>query len=668
MRTITKLIVSFIAFLAFLPTYAQEPAELSADSLLQLSKGKIYNDPDLAAEYAKLAVKKARATDSASTETLGLIYLGVISEIQADYDAGFEYLNRAREIARENNLNDREGLALINLGNIHFRLKNFDFSIRYFLDANHLFRLSGNDRYTAAVLNNLAILYEEYKEYDKALTYLDSAEVLFKNLGKDVDLTRIMEARARVFTFTDQPEKAIPLLDSIMSVNLKDSSSYDLSLNYFNYGRAQLAIGDTSKAIENFEMALDHFEEMGMLREIGETNIEIGSILSERGENQRALKYVQAGIEKFKETNDIKRLQHAFNVQGEIQIALGLKDDALQSYELANQWDDTLSEQNFEQMKDRLQITQNSIRQREELFETQVANRVLEEKAESRTNWLTIISILLAVSLILGVWLFNSLRQKQKYLSTLKSLNEKIAHQNEELEELNEVKNRMFSIIGHDLRSPLASLHGSLQLINAGKMTEEEKSMMLTSLSEAVTHTRVTIDNLFHWAREEMNGASMKKKVFDLSDVIEDTLPLYDYMMKQKGIHFNHSCEESLPVFADRDQLRFVLRNLVHNAFKFTPHGGSVEVTCSKSEKGSDTVVEVRDTGVGIPKRNLEALQSGVDLLSSRGTQKEIGSGLGLKMSFLFMEQNDGNLEVESSEGSGTVFRIVLPAASEAKS
>jgi len=647
--------------------YSQSSTELSADSLLKLSQQQIYKDPDLAAEYAMKAVEIAQQNEEPSQEALGYIFLGVIGEIQADYEKGFDYLNKARDVAREHDLPHREGLAVMNMGNLHFRLENFDFAIRYFMDANRIFQSSGNQKFTGAVLNNLAIIYEEYEDYENALQYLDSAEAIYLKLEGDVDERRISESRARIFTFMGEPERAIPILESNLKANQRDSLNFDLSLNYFNYGKAELALGDTVAGLRDYRKALELFDDLGMHRESGESNREISKLLSKSEQYASALEHMKAAIDNFEEAKDTKRLQQAYNLYGDILLEMNRKLEALDSYRLANRWDDTLRVRNNERMRDRLQISRNSEKQREELFQAQVENKVLEQKADSRKNWLTITSLLLGVLVVLAVWLFFSLKQKQRYLSSLKSLNEKNASQNLELAELNKVKTRMFTIIGHDLRSPLASLHGSLQLINAGKMTEEEKSMMLVSLSEAVTHTKVTIDNLFHWAKEEMDGGTAQKKVFDLSDVIDDTLPLYDWMMKQKGISFEHSCDESIPVFADRDQLRFVLRNLVHNSFKFTPKGGEVEVTCSKNEKGSSTIVEVKDTGIGIPKENLEALKAGVDVMSSRGTQQELGSGLGLKMCYTFIEQNGGELEVESSEDKGTVFRIVLPATSEAR-
>ncbi|MGD1892076.1 MAG: sensor histidine kinase [Cyclobacteriaceae bacterium] len=256
------------------------------------------------------------------------------------------------------------------------------------------------------------------------------------------------------------------------------------------------------------------------------------------------------------------------------------------------------------------------------------------------------------------------IRQKNHALKELHTRsrlqNEAMDEQRKALEEMNRVKDKMFSIIAHDFRSPLNTIQGVLNLLHLDVLTPEELKNMLPHLSQKVDHSISLLDNLLNWARTQMNGLKMNVIAFPLAPEIDETVGMLLQLANQKSIRIEKDIDPDILVHADPDMIQLVVRNLLSNAIKFTMPGGIIQV--STEQQNGLIAISVSDNGIGMSEEVIAKLftQTGY---STKGTSQEKGTGLGLALCGEFVRRNGGNIWVESEEGKGTTFYFTVPVA-----
>jgi signal transduction histidine kinase len=248
----------------------------------------------------------------------------------------------------------------------------------------------------------------------------------------------------------------------------------------------------------------------------------------------------------------------------------------------------------------------------------------------------------------------------QKLEAFSQALEEKVEQRTEALTQANRVKDKMLSIISHDLRSPLSSLAGTLELLQQDVLKEEERSMLLSRVSVDVQYTSELLDNLLSWASSKDSGAGYRSEKFYLQSSANNVIALFDSMARDKQIAIRNFIKEDHVVLADQNMINLVLRNLISNALKFTQQGGEVSL---HSEKEDETIrIAVRDTGVGIEPNKIGQLFNGdQNKMTTRGTSNEKGSGIGLLLCKEFIEKHNGTILIKSAPGKGSEFSFSLP-------
>lgn len=228
-----------------------------------------------------------------------------------------------------------------------------------------------------------------------------------------------------------------------------------------------------------------------------------------------------------------------------------------------------------------------------------------------------------------------------------------IREKNLRLEYIDKERSRLFSIISHDLRSPLTSINGYLELLNSDILTEAEKQNAQQDLLNLSTHTSEMLNNLLHWSKSQLNGNEVIIQNLNLSDALSNTIEIQRVISTKKGIHFLADIPTALTVKADKDYIELVVRNLLSNAIKFTPEGGSIHVKAVKKENKSE--ISVSDTGIGIEDSRKPYVFTS-ELKPSVGTENEKGIGLGLVLCKEFVEKQGGTISFETEKGKGTRF------------
>lgn len=254
------------------------------------------------------------------------------------------------------------------------------------------------------------------------------------------------------------------------------------------------------------------------------------------------------------------------------------------------------------------------------------------------------------------------LKEKYTLENTLNQLNET----NSVLQQTLVTKDKFFSIIAHDLKSPFNSIIGFSEILieqiqkNNFERIEEISKLILQSSQR----TMALILNLMEWAQLQTGRMEFKPEQFDMVSFVNESTLLYDYIALEKSINIKRFLPQNVTMSADKAMINTVFRNLISNAIKFTMPGG--EITISSAVKPGEIIFSIRDTGVGIPQNCIERIFKIEQNYSTSGTNKEKGTGLGLILCKEFVEKHNGRIWVESEKGVGSIFYFTLPYSATA--
>lgn len=385
-------------------------------------------------------------------------------------------------------------------------------------------------------------------------------------------------------------------------------------------------------------------------------------ILEARGDTDRALHYHKRALMHARrhvlQEQEARTLMHIARLlkREDADQSLAHLDNALQIAERLHKHDlkaDILlakagiykQQQNYHEALATLEAHQRLLQQ---VFNKNKAQEIarLQENDDQQRERAIFITILTALALLAGVFAFYYRRTKRL---------------NNALYESNQIKNKLFSIIGHDLRGPAGGIMQALEMIDAGLLDEQEEKEVIRLLKQQSQAFNETLNTLLNWAAAQLKGTEPHIASVDAMIAIRKTLDLLMAQAMAKNIHITAQQDGGLPVMADSDQLDFVVRNLVSNAIKFSFPGGQIDITAKKQKH--EAIIAVHDNGKGIPKEKQAQLFAEGRLTSTFGTKGEKGTGLGLMLSWDFIRANNGRIWFDSREGAGTTFYVSLPLA-----
>ena len=240
------------------------------------------------------------------------------------------------------------------------------------------------------------------------------------------------------------------------------------------------------------------------------------------------------------------------------------------------------------------------------------------------------------------------------------SYQEQIEEKNKELQKMNDTKEKLFSIISHDLRSPIGQLKNSLDLVKREYMSPETFQQISVKLSSEVDRLHSTLDNLLRWSISQLQGIKATPERISLANLLEQKLMVFQQVAEQKSIKLILE-DVNRYVWADPDHLLLVLRNLISNAIKYSYPDG--EILIRSYSKDQQVIIEVIDNGMGMSEEVKAAIFQHDNIISNTGTANEKGTGLGLKLCKEFIEKNNGQIWIEHAEQKGITFCISLPEA-----
>ncbi len=496
--------------------------------------------------------------------------------------------------------------SYIKLFQIYENSKNIERGVYFLLKATPYTKNSINIQSYSNVFNNLGLTYKKMGEYALSAHFFRLALNQAKQ-AKDTAWIGITSGNlATVLRKLGQKDSLLFLLDTDIKYSLK-----------FNLW--------VSAANALHEKAL---------------------VFMEKGDLQKAKKSLDSAEQLVKPfVKEFKSRKKIYSTQAELLTRLNDFERALQYKDSAALYVDSLSE---------LQTAKSlrQMREQYEFLEAQKEIQILSSRNKAKNSYLIVVLIaLLAIVVIAVIMAKNWVRVRRK--------NKVIQQQKIELQELNTSKDKLFSVIGHDLRSPIANLQGLLNLASHEVLTQEDFQKYISVVQRNVSGLQEMLENLLQWSKGKVLGESANPERFDLQQLSSLNINFYYGIAQNKQILLEDRVLPDTWVKADKNQINLALRNLIGNALKFTKPGGQVIVAAQIQE--NHVLVSVSDTGIGIPPEKIKTIFELGKGRGTEGTSGERGVGLGLFLTKEAVEKNGGSIEVESKVGVGTVFRFTLP-------
>ena len=259
------------------------------------------------------------------------------------------------------------------------------------------------------------------------------------------------------------------------------------------------------------------------------------------------------------------------------------------------------------------------------------------------------------------------MRIRTKNKEMIENKNKLLEKVNAELKEINDTKDKFFSIIAHDIKNPLASIKQVTEIMvdESIELDEQDKIEFNDSLNKSAVRLLNLLDNLLTWARTQTGKLVPHKEYVNFEELAENSFQLLNDTAKKKSITIVPEITQNIGIYADFNMIETVLRNLISNAIKFTHENGKIYVRSSISNDNNYAIIEVEDTGVGMSQEIIDKLFRLDKNRSELGTNKEEGTGLGLLICKDFVEANNGIIMVESNLGKGSIFRFTVPIYKE---
>jgi len=624
--------------------------------------GKNYRKlPETALFYSKECLTLSKNVNNYSGAGNAYVRIALIHKRKEDYSQALKFYEDA--IKQFSLAKDTFGInkTYLNRGSVFLKETKYDLALNDYISGLQYFEKINDQKQILTAYNNIGLVYKNLKDYNKSINNYQKALQIALKPKYNSYLYYCYNNIANIYSIQNKFQEALSYYKKSIDVLKAKPNKYRLAQTYHNIGACFLEM-------KQYAMAIDYQKQSLQLKEeIGNKNLIITSLngLSQAnyimGNLDDALNYSKRAYELGKEIGHIDYQKNSASRIFHILTHQHQADSALRYWEIYDQLKDSLI--NKESLK---QVTEIQAKYEAEKKEAQIAllKKENNNKAMQR-NGLVVILILIAGYAGFIVYSYYSNKKLTRLLSLQKSRiewsKELLDCRNKELKVSNQTKNKLFQIISHDLRSPLASVSGISHLIQIllkqGRYHELDETSQ--DLNECVTRVLNLTDNLLSWSLNQSGKLPFTPVVIPVNNLLAGILKIYKAGAQQKNILLELSISQNLFVYADRPMLETVVRNLLNNALKFTPEGGLIVLGAEMKEDYTEIYIE--DNGVGISD---EAISHIFELdTTSSGTRGEKGNGLGLILCKDFIERNHGKIWVESEEGHGTTFRFTVPNA-----
>ncbi|WP_282075515.1 tetratricopeptide repeat-containing sensor histidine kinase [Maribacter aquivivus] len=510
-------------------------------------------------------------------------------------------------------------------------------------DQFHLFRMN----------MNLGTIFSRLDDYNEALKYYAIAYKYVKKLNDPTKEAMLLSNMAFLNIELENLEQAKIELDETFALFEKNKQITWLAWTYSTLGLYYLTLNNFDNALVNYQISLDMHDGFNDVK--AKADIKYGLGRSYLGLNNlvKAKASINESVTLYASSDYDAGLEKAYRTLYEINKSQDNVTESLKYLELTEKLSNDIFKKNNRRNLTMLNAKLNFEKETENL---KAQNEFALNQQRKYVKW----SLAGLFTLMVIVFIILKANQREKVLNKKLANQAEILNKNQEsLTQINANQDRLFSIVGHDLRGPINSLNDILRLYLEDPEGKVYFEQFAPQLKEDLEQVQFTMDNLLHWGKTQMQGSSINVRSISVKYELDTILQLYRNEVNKKSIVINNQVAANHNVFADQQQFNVIFRNLINNAIKFTPNEGLI--TISTEIKDKNLVIQVTDTGVGMTEGDIQKLFSNTENFSKYGTNLEKGTGLGLRLVKAMVVKNDGEIIVKSQPNQGSQFIIELP-------
>ncbi len=555
------------------------------------------------------------------------------------------YENAEKSYKEVNNL---KGLAIVfnHRSVLESQRGNVEKSVDYLLEAKMYNEKLRDSAGLVIIYNNLASHYAGLDNLVESERYFDKAITIRKKIGMLHNIGMVMNNLAFIYLQNGKPEKAKAILPEALVINKRDSIDASIAHSYSIMAEVALYEKNYVTAKEYYDTALEISRTTDFDLLTADTRQQLGYLAIQTRDYKKAEKLLETARKEFTDLGATQLLLKNYQFSSKLDSARVNLSGALawqkEHQKLSDKMMTELSTKKMERTEARYQAELEQLR----TIDAQEKREQLTNEELFRYRILTFIALgLLLIFVVFTIMIVRTRKERKRLIS--------------KLNESNEVKNKLFSIISHDLKNEIHGLEGSLNLMKENEISTEEFQEIIPLLANRTHQTSILLNNLLNWSKSQMKELNAKPITFDITEVISNKFAFFKPKAIQKNIRLINKLDTT-KIFADKDMVSIVAQNLIANAIKFCNPGDSIALI--SREKEDHYEIRFEDTGVGIDPSNLKKLFA-EDTFTTTGTNNETGTGLGLRICKELIELNRGDIKVESTLGKGSTFYVLLPKA-----
>ncbi|WP_400080807.1 tetratricopeptide repeat protein [Winogradskyella sp. R77965] len=636
-------------------------------SLMLISELYAIEDYNIALLYVNETSKLSEEINYTKGLAESSYYRALIYTNRNDYFNSIDNYNKSKTYYSQ--IRDTLGVAKVSnsIGLLEIKRGNYAVGLQNSLSAIDIFEKQDLKEELSTAYNNLAEAYYKTNQFDKAIEFNLKALEVRERINDRVGIITSTKNIAELYSILKEHRKAIEYYEKVLEI-LNPKTDKDLRGEILpKLGSEYLRFKEYDKASEYLVEGLKYNRKQGNSEGILRALNAIGNL----------------NLQKEKVKLAAKQLDEAYKIAQKIDN----KTELLENYKLHIALDSTRGyfenaffwKNKYHNLKDSLaQIDQPVFPIDVDPLDISINNPIeeninkFEDKTE-KTTWFNkpwiLFGALAAIAVLLSFLIFSLLKakshkkelnkQKEK-LAQEKIRNETILEQTHHLEEVNQVKDKLFSIVSHDLKDSISSIKAFLDLLREDSISKDEFYELIPELSDNANNASALLFNLLNWSKSQMQNLEPKPESFNIQDVFHNKIALVEQKVEDKRIVLIDESQQDF-IYADKSMVEIVIQNLITNAVKFSRTGDVI--TVSNQDVNGKALICVEDTGVGISKENIDKLFNANKNFTTVGTKNEKGTGLGLTIAKDLVELNNGRIWVESTQNVGSKFFVELPKA-----
>ena len=655
-----RLSVLFLLLLSFNASSQTEASKLISDlnetkdpknrieAYIALYKHYEFSNADSSIYYAEKGLQEFTKSNNEIGIGSMLTFLGIIDGKQGRIVQSMEKYNKALDLFGKNNY--ERGMATVHnaIGVLDGRRGKHVEAIKHFVTALKLFeKINDKDGIVNTYLK-LGVINEQSNNLEVALEYYHETMLqIYKWQIKGTQPMYVFNNIGVVYAKMNMMDSALKYFEKALAGTTEPSFEDVRILTLNNLGILYDKVNKDSKALYYFDKALQITKDKNLPEEQARILVSRASVISKTSPDA-AIAPLNEALLLAQMMGQQPMITDIYETLSETYERLGRYKESIEVLKKLRSLEDSLF--NVNKSKEIMNLLS--------VHELENANAKLSvAEQQSETSKLKK-NIFLGLAIFLAVMVISLFVVYRRTMM----LNNTLTKREIELKKSNDVKDRLFSIIGHDLRGPIGSIPVMLELMNDESTTEEERTYMYESILSHVFASKETLDKLLYWGGAQIKGTGVNKINFSVGDTVDNILKLTHNTAKQKNISIENKIDNDIELNSDPTHFDFVLRNLLSNAIKFTHPNGEVILSAAKNASDGQVTFCVKDNGVGIhPDKQKDIFKPFSS--SERGTANEKGTSIGLMLCKEFVTENGGNIWVNSELGKGSSFFFTLKSA-----